>query len=75
MTSFAPAFQYKAIDINPFSVFIQIVSYKKKTSILWFIISFVVGPLGIQRWWLWCILEDKQKLKQKARPWDYLNPH
>lgn len=68
MTAFLPAFQYKPMDLNPFSVFIQTVSYKKeKTAVLWFRTSFVMGPLGIQRWSVWCTLEDKQKLKQKAR--------
>lgn len=68
MTALAPASQYKAMDINPFSVFIQIMSYKKeKTSVLWFRISFVMSPSGIQRWSVWCTLEDKQTLKQKSK--------
>lgn len=61
MTAFAPAFQWKAMDINPFFLFIQIVSYKKeKTVVLWFRISFVTDPLGIQRWSVWCTSEGKQ---------------
>lgn len=70
MIAFAPAFQYMPMDLNPFSVFIQIVSYKKeKTAVLWFRTSFVIGPLGIQRWSVSLdTLEDKQKLKQKPRP-------
>lgn len=76
MAVFAPAFQYKATDIKPFSVLIQIVSYKKeKAAVLWLRTSFVTGPLGIQWQSVGCTLEDKQKLKQKARPWNYLNPH
>lgn len=50
MMAFAPAFQYKAMDINPFSVFMKIVSYKKeKAAVLWLRTSFVMGLLGIQR--------------------------